>query len=153
MDNTRNLTTHTSRKETPAETAGFSQRNADLSRKPQKKELKIKKNNSNNKEIRVRKKKKETEEEKKAKKGMGVDYYKILQVDRNAKDDDLKKAYRKLAMKWHPDKNPNNKKEAEAKFKQISEAYDVKSQKPLLSFLTLSILFMYLFSNLKFDFF
>ncbi|GAB4828320.1 hypothetical protein Ancab_035316 [Ancistrocladus abbreviatus] len=58
---------------------------------------------------------------------MGVDYYKILQVDRNAKDDDLKKAYRKLAMKWHPDKNPNNKKAAEAKFKQISEAYDVLS--------------------------
>ncbi|XP_010253745.1 PREDICTED: dnaJ homolog subfamily B member 13-like [Nelumbo nucifera] len=58
---------------------------------------------------------------------MGVDYYKILQVDRNAKEDDLKKAYRKLAMKWHPDKNPNNKKEAEAKFKQISEAYDVLS--------------------------
>ncbi|KAI4304381.1 hypothetical protein MLD38_039901 [Melastoma candidum] len=56
---------------------------------------------------------------------MGVDYYKVLRVDRNAKDDDLKKAYRKLAMKWHPDKNPNNKKEAEAKFKQISEAYDV----------------------------
>ncbi|KAL3531689.1 hypothetical protein ACH5RR_005210 [Cinchona calisaya] len=58
---------------------------------------------------------------------MGVDYYKILQVDRNAKDDNLKKAYRKLAMKWHPDKNPNNKKDAEAKFKQISEAYDVLS--------------------------
>ncbi|KAK8518158.1 hypothetical protein V6N13_027639 [Hibiscus sabdariffa] len=58
---------------------------------------------------------------------MGVDYYKILQVDRNAKDEDLKKAYRKLAMKWHPDKNPNNKREAEAKFKQISEAYDVLS--------------------------
>ncbi|KAL6956708.1 hypothetical protein U1Q18_013562 [Sarracenia purpurea var. burkii] len=58
---------------------------------------------------------------------MSVDYYKILQVDRNAKDDDLKKAYRKLAMKWHPDKNPNNKKEAEAKFKKISEAYDVLS--------------------------
>ncbi|GAB4833988.1 hypothetical protein Ancab_032240 [Ancistrocladus abbreviatus] len=58
---------------------------------------------------------------------MGVDYYKTLQVDKNAKDDDLKKAYRKLAMKWHPDKNPNNKKEAEAKFKQISEAYDVLS--------------------------
>ncbi|KAL5721040.1 hypothetical protein ACHQM5_013648 [Ranunculus cassubicifolius] len=55
---------------------------------------------------------------------MGVDYYKILQVDRNASDDDLKKSYRKLAMKWHPDKNPNNKKEAEAKFKTISEAYD-----------------------------
>ncbi|KAJ4971402.1 hypothetical protein NE237_004501 [Protea cynaroides] len=58
---------------------------------------------------------------------MGVDYYKILQVDRSAKEDDLKKAYRKLAMKWHPDKNPKNKKEAEAKFKQISEAYDVLS--------------------------
>lgn len=56
---------------------------------------------------------------------MGVDYYKILQVDKSAKDEDLKKAYRKLAMKWHPDKNPNNKKEAEAKFKQISEAYEV----------------------------
>ncbi|KAF5193845.1 Chaperone protein dnaj [Thalictrum thalictroides] len=58
---------------------------------------------------------------------MGVDYYKVLQVDRNAKEDDLKKAYRKLAMKWHPDKNPNNKKEAESKFKEISEAYDVLS--------------------------
>ncbi|XP_034697141.1 dnaJ homolog subfamily B member 13-like [Vitis riparia] len=58
---------------------------------------------------------------------MGVDYYKILQVDKSSKDEDLKKAYRKLAMKWHPDKNPNNKKEAEAKFKQISEAYEVLS--------------------------
>ncbi|KAJ7947021.1 DnaJ subfamily B member like [Quillaja saponaria] len=58
---------------------------------------------------------------------MGVDYYKVLQVDKSASDDDLKKAYRKLAMKWHPDKNPNNKKEAEAKFKQISEAYEVLS--------------------------
>ncbi|KAF8043344.1 hypothetical protein BT93_A1629 [Corymbia citriodora subsp. variegata] len=58
---------------------------------------------------------------------MGVDYYKMLGVDRSAKDDDLKKAYRKLAMKWHPDKNPNSKKEAEAKFKQISEAYEVLS--------------------------
>ncbi|CAM8998226.1 unnamed protein product [Rhodiola kirilowii] len=58
---------------------------------------------------------------------MGVDYYKILQVEKNATDDDLKKAYRKLAMKWHPDKNPNNKKAAEAKFKEISEAYDVLS--------------------------
>jgi len=58
---------------------------------------------------------------------MGVDYYIILNVGRGASEDDLKKAYRKLAMKWHPDKNPNNKKEAEAKFKQISEAYEVLS--------------------------
>eukprot|EP00250_Pteridium_aquilinum_P035294 c9088_g1_i1 orf=274-1302(+) len=58
---------------------------------------------------------------------MGVDYYRVLDVPKSASDDDLKKAYRKLAMKWHPDKNPNNKKDAEAKFKQISEAYEVLS--------------------------
>eukprot|EP00271_Cylindrocystis_brebissonii_P003181 TRINITY_DN13935_c0_g1_i1.p1 TRINITY_DN13935_c0_g1~~TRINITY_DN13935_c0_g1_i1.p1 ORF type:complete len:355 (+),score=59.39 TRINITY_DN13935_c0_g1_i1:223-1287(+) len=58
---------------------------------------------------------------------MGVDYYSVLKVPKGASDDDLKKAYRKLAMKWHPDKNPTNKKEAEAKFKQISEAYEVLS--------------------------
>ena len=62
---------------------------------------------------------------------MGVDYYKLLQVDRNVSDEDLKKAYRKLAMKWHPDKNPNNKRDAEAKFKQISEAYDVCFLSPI----------------------
>lgn len=70
-------------------------------------------------------KKKEKKRRESLKNTMGVDYYKILQVDRNATDDDLKKAYRKLAMKWHPDKNPNNKKDAESKFKTISEAYDV----------------------------
>ncbi|CAI7873218.1 unnamed protein product [Closterium sp. NIES-54] len=58
---------------------------------------------------------------------MGVDYYDLLEVQKSASDDDLKKAYRKLAMKWHPDKNPDNKKAAEAKFKQISEAYEVLS--------------------------
>ncbi|MFS7971949.1 putative DnaJ domain, Chaperone J-domain superfamily [Helianthus anomalus] len=59
---------------------------------------------------------------------MGIDYYNILKVNRNATDDDLKKAYRRLAMIWHPDKNPNtNKSDAESKFKQISEAYDVLS--------------------------
>ncbi|KAI9085099.1 hypothetical protein K1719_032915 [Acacia pycnantha] len=58
---------------------------------------------------------------------MAVDYYKILQVDRSANGDDLKKAFRKLSLKCHPDKNPDNKKAAEAKFKQISEAYDVLS--------------------------
>ena len=63
---------------------------------------------------------------------MGLDYYNVLKVNRNATDDDLKKAYRRLAMKWHPDKNPTNKKEAEAKFKQISEAYEVKLSFPFL---------------------
>jgi len=58
---------------------------------------------------------------------MGVDYYNILKVNRNASEDDLKKAYKRLAMIWHPDKNPINKSEAEAKFKRISEAYDVLS--------------------------
>lgn len=58
---------------------------------------------------------------------MGMDYYGILEVDKNVIDEVLKRAYRKLAMKWHPDKNPNNKKEAEIKFKQISEAYEVLS--------------------------
>ena len=56
-------------------------------------------------------------------------YYKILGVDKNATEADIKKAYRKLALKWHPDKNPNNKEEAEKKFKEINEAYSVLSDK------------------------
>ncbi len=52
------------------------------------------------------------------------DYYELLGVSQSATADEMKKAYRKLAMKWHPDKNPGNK-EAEKKFKEISEAYDI----------------------------
>ena len=70
---------------------------------------------------------------------MGVDYYNILKVNKNATDDDLKKSYRRLAMKWHPDKNPNNKKEAEAKFKQISEAYEASLSFPSFSLFCFSI--------------
>ena len=54
------------------------------------------------------------------------DYYKILGIEKNASVDEIKKAYRKLALKYHPDRNPNNK-QAEEKFKKISEAYAVLS--------------------------
>ena len=54
------------------------------------------------------------------------DYYEVLGVDRGADDATLKKAYRKLAKKYHPDMNPGDK-EAEAKFKEATEAYGVLS--------------------------
>ena len=54
------------------------------------------------------------------------DYYKILGVDRKASEEDIRKAYRKLAMQYHPDRNPNDK-QAEERFKEINEAYQVLS--------------------------
>jgi molecular chaperone DnaJ len=57
---------------------------------------------------------------------MNKDYYKILGVERNATKEDLKKAYRKLAVQYHPDKNPGNK-ESEARFQEIAEAYGTLS--------------------------
>ena len=54
------------------------------------------------------------------------DYYQVLEVSKNAKEDEIKKAYRKLAMKHHPDRNPGDK-AAEEKFKEIKEAYEVLS--------------------------
>ena len=52
------------------------------------------------------------------------DYYEVLGVDKNASEEDIKKAYRKIAIKYHPDRNPGSK-EAEEKFKEAAEAYDV----------------------------
>ncbi|KAK9718890.1 DnaJ C terminal domain [Popillia japonica] len=58
---------------------------------------------------------------------MGKDYYKILGISKNATDDDIKKAYRKLALKYHPDKNKAPG--AEERFKEVAEAYEVLSDK------------------------
>src|SRR5210317_1112676 len=55
-----------------------------------------------------------------------IDYYNILGINKNASENDIKKAYRKLARKYHPDLNPNDK-EAERKFKEINEANEVLS--------------------------
>ena len=55
------------------------------------------------------------------------DYYEILGVGKQATDDELKKAFRKMAKKYHPDANPDNKEQAEAKFKEVNEAYEVLS--------------------------
>ena len=54
-----------------------------------------------------------------------IGYYEILQIPKSSSDIEIKKAYRKLAMKWHPDKNPDNVEEAAKIFQEIGEAYDV----------------------------
>ena len=60
-------------------------------------------------------------------KKMGRDYYAILGIGRQASDDEIKKAYRKMAVKWHPDKNKAP--EAEEKFKDVAMAYEVLKDK------------------------
>lgn len=59
-----------------------------------------------------------------------MDYYEVLDVPRDASEREIKKAYKKLALKWHPDKNPSNVDEARAMFSKISEAYEVLSDPP-----------------------
>ena len=58
---------------------------------------------------------------------MSKNYYEILEVDSNATETEIKKSYRKLALKWHPDKNPNDVELATQKFNEISEAFEVLS--------------------------
>ena len=58
---------------------------------------------------------------------MGQNYYDLLGVSKNASTDEIKKQYKKMAMKYHPDRNKENKEEAEKKFKEISNAYNVFS--------------------------
>ena len=58
---------------------------------------------------------------------MSKDYYEILGLEKNATEKEIKKQYKKLAIKWHPDKNGENIKVAEEKFKEISKAYSVLS--------------------------
>src|SRR5436309_14240839 len=57
------------------------------------------------------------------------DYYEVLGLNRDASEEDIKKAYRRLAMKWHPDRNPHNRK-AEEHFKEAKEAYEVLRDAP-----------------------
>ncbi|NXC95976.1 DNJB8 protein, partial [Certhia familiaris] len=68
-----------------------------------------------------------------------VDYYKVLGLQIDASQDDIKKSYHKLALKWHPDKNPRNKEEAEKKFKEIVEAYEILSDPQKRSFYDKSV--------------
>src|SRR5579872_338470 len=56
-----------------------------------------------------------------------VDYYEVLSVTREATTEQIKSAYRKAALKWHPDRNPENKQEAEENFRQCTEAYTILS--------------------------
>ena len=56
-----------------------------------------------------------------------MDYYKELEISKDANEQEIRSAYKKLALKWHPDRNPNNKEQSEEKFKRISESYQVLS--------------------------
>ncbi|NWV63249.1 DNJB8 protein, partial [Malurus elegans] len=68
-----------------------------------------------------------------------VDYYRVLGLQNDASQDDIKKSYHKLALKWHPDKNPKNKEEAEKKFKEIVEAYETLSDPQKRSLYDMSV--------------
>lgn len=56
-----------------------------------------------------------------------MDYYSVLEIDKNATEEEIKKAYRKKALQWHPDRNNGNETEASKKFQDIAQAYSVLS--------------------------
>ncbi len=76
-----------------------------------------------------------------------MDYYLILGLDKNCSDDDIKKAYKTLALQYHPDRNIHNKEENECKFKEISQAYQVLSDKTLRNKYDNNINIQYDFQN------
>ena len=82
----------------------------------------------------------------------GKNYYEMLELTSNATESDIKKAYRKLALKWHPDKNPENQKEAEKRFKEISEAYEVLSDSKLkINIINIKFYFLIIIIIIFFD--
>ena len=58
---------------------------------------------------------------------MSKSYYDVLEISKDADENEIKKSFRKMATKWHPDKNLNNREEATEKFKEISQAYEILS--------------------------
>ena len=69
--------------------------------------------------------------EKLYKRSKEIDYYKLLNVTKSASSRELKKAYHRLAVEYHPDKNPDDREEAEIKFKAVAQAYEVRSDPDL----------------------
>ncbi|KAF0991780.1 hypothetical protein HZS_994 [Henneguya salminicola] len=63
---------------------------------------------------------------------MARDFYAILNIQKDASDEEIKKAYRKMALKWHPDKNITNKEMAERIFKEVNQAYEEVVEKIMI---------------------
>jgi DnaJ-domain-containing protein 1 len=70
---------------------------------------------------------------------MGKDYYGILGVPKKASEQDIKKGYKKMAMKWHPDKNMEQKDVAEKRFQEIAEAYEALSDRTFASLIVMCL--------------
>merc|ERR1712161_168521 len=82
-------------------------------------------------DMRIKARKKVQEAEVALKQSKEINYYKVLELSRTASPKEIKKSYHKLALAWHPDKNLDNKEEADKKFQDISEAYEILSNDEL----------------------